>query len=130
MSPRGKGIAMKLVSYRTGGQQCWGVVVEREGRLQLVDGTAHHLRALVRKMDAEEPPEHRGVGLGGLGPGVVGQLAAVAAADERRLLFEFRDLGRRDEARAAEVRGRWDARLEALPATDLCVVCKADRANW
>lgn len=23
-----------------------------------------------------------------------------------------------------------DARLEALPATDLCVVCKADRANW
>lgn len=23
-----------------------------------------------------------------------------------------------------------DARLEALPATDLCVVCKADRGNW
>ena len=23
-----------------------------------------------------------------------------------------------------------DARLEALPATDLCVVCKADRATW
>jgi len=23
-----------------------------------------------------------------------------------------------------------DARLEALPATDLCVVCKADRASW
>jgi RNA polymerase-binding transcription factor DksA len=23
-----------------------------------------------------------------------------------------------------------DARLEALPATDLCVTCKADRASW
>lgn len=23
-----------------------------------------------------------------------------------------------------------DARLEALPATDLCVTCKADRARW
>jgi RNA polymerase-binding transcription factor DksA len=23
-----------------------------------------------------------------------------------------------------------DARLEALPATDLCVTCKADRATW
>lgn len=23
-----------------------------------------------------------------------------------------------------------DPRLEALPATDLCVTCKADRANW
>ena len=23
-----------------------------------------------------------------------------------------------------------DPRLEALPATDLCVVCKADRASW
>lgn len=23
-----------------------------------------------------------------------------------------------------------DDRLEALPATDLCVTCKADRANW
>jgi len=23
-----------------------------------------------------------------------------------------------------------DARLEALPATDLCVTCKADRGNW
>lgn len=23
-----------------------------------------------------------------------------------------------------------DARLEALPATDLCVVCKADRGSW
>lgn len=23
-----------------------------------------------------------------------------------------------------------DARLEALPATDLCVTCKADRAHW
>ncbi len=23
-----------------------------------------------------------------------------------------------------------EPRLEALPATDLCVVCKADRANW
>lgn len=23
-----------------------------------------------------------------------------------------------------------DARLEVMPATDLCVVCKADRGNW
>ncbi len=23
-----------------------------------------------------------------------------------------------------------EPRLEALPATDLCVICKADRANW
>jgi 2-keto-4-pentenoate hydratase/2-oxohepta-3-ene-1,7-dioic acid hydratase in catechol pathway len=31
---------MRLASYRSAGQPCWGVVVERERRLQIVDGTA------------------------------------------------------------------------------------------
>lgn len=46
-----------------------------------------------------------------------------------------------DKARERSKRKNWksctkcanpigDPRLEALPATDLCVTCKADRANW
>lgn len=50
-------------------------------------------------------------------------LEVIEAARERANTTEWKDCSRCGKAIG-------EPRLEALPATDLCVVCKADRGTW
>lgn len=119
------------------------VAKHRANLVQLRSETESAIKVLIATYDELDPADAAAdVGAGEDEGGSEGDLTRFerdrirARIAEERLFLEVIDQA---EARSHERNWKTctrcgepigDARLEALPATDLCVTCKADRASW